>query len=174
MSIDAFEELFSAQQPVPQPAAAHAYAVVPQGVAEVEIVAATIGDVAWKKSESNPTGQCLKLRLRAGREYAFMFADIPRDKSFLFKALAASLGNVAGADGKVSIGPVEGLVGRRVRVEVGHYQSKAGETKACVAKWLPPVQAQPTPPASEPVQPKPAKAVRPSKPQWECADEVPF
>ena len=174
MTIDAFEELFNAQQAAPQPSASHAYTVVPQGIAEVEIVAASIGDVAWKVTDANPSGTCLKLRLSAGREHSFIFADLPRDKSFVFKALAAALGSVRSADGKTSIGPVEALVGQRVRIEVGHYQTKAGEQRACVRKWLPPVAAQPTPPASEAVTTKPTKVARTSKPQWESADDIPF
>ena len=174
MTIDAFEELFNAQQATPQPSATHAYAVVPQGIADVEIVAASIGDVAWKVTDANPTGACLKLRLSAGREHSFIFADLPRDKSFVFKALAAALGSVPGANGKVSIGPVEALVGQRVRIEVGHYQTKTGEQRACVRKWLPRVAAQTTPPASEAVTTKPTKALRSSKPQWESADDIPF
>ncbi len=173
MTIDAFEELFNAQQAAPQPAAARTYAVAPQGIADVEIVAASIGDVAWKASDANPAGTCLKLRLSAGREHSFIFADLPRDKSFVFKALAAALGSVPGADGKVSIGPVESLVGQHVRIEVGHYQTKTGEQRACVRKWLPPVANQP---ATKPITATAAKpaATRTSKPQWECADDIPF
>jgi hypothetical protein len=175
MTIDAFEELFNAQQAAPQPAAARTYAVAPQGIADVEIVAASIGDVAWKASDANPAGTCLKLRLSAGREHSFIFADLPRDKSFVFKALAAALGIAPGADGKVSIGPVEALVGRHVRIEVGHYQTKTGEQRACVRKWLPPVAAQPATKPIPATATKPAAtAARTSKPQWECADDIPF
>ena len=40
------------------------YVPAPAGEIEVEIVAASIGDVAWKVSDDNPRGECLRLRLR--------------------------------------------------------------------------------------------------------------
>lgn len=173
MTIDAFDTLFDS---TPQPAATSSdYAVLPTGPAEVEIVGASIGDVPWKTGEGNESGTCLKLRLSAGRGISFVFADLPRHQKPVFRALAAALGMQPDADGKVSIGPVEGLVGRRVRIEIAHYQSKAGQTKASVKRWLPAA----APAVEQPVAPK-AAAAKPSapsrstKPQWEHADEVPF
>ncbi len=136
MHVAAFETLFdepAPQTPLPKPA----YAVVPEGQAEVEIMAASVGDVPWKVSDTNPTGACLKLRLSAGRGFAFVFADVPRDKPQLIAAMAAALGLVRGADGKARFPSPEELVGRRINVEIGHYQARNGETKATVRRWLP-------------------------------------
>ena len=55
------------------------YEPAPAGEASVEIVAASIGDVAWKTSDDNPRGECLRLRLSAGRDYGFIFTDVPLD-----------------------------------------------------------------------------------------------
>jgi len=169
---DDIDDLFD--DPKPQPARATTYAVVPEGPVEVEIVAASIGDVTWKTSEANPTGTCLKLRLSAGRGMSFIFADLPRDKKPAFRAVAAALGLELGPDGKVSIGPPEGLVGRRVRIEVGHYQTRAGDTKACVRRWIPadavsPKAAKPEKPASTSGQ-----LSRNAVPQFVDGDEIPF
>lgn len=118
MTIDAFDELFDSV--APQAAPPTDYSVIPEGRAEVEIVAASIGDVAWKVTDANPQGTCLKLRLSAGRGYSFVFADLPRDRPPLFKALAAALGIAPGADGKVTLPQPHELVGRSVAVEIGH------------------------------------------------------
>jgi hypothetical protein len=169
---DDIDDLFD--DPKPQPARAASYAVVPEGPAEVEIVAAAIGDVPWKTSEANPSGTCLKLRLSAGRGMAFIFADLPRDKKPAFRALAAALGLEPGADGKVSIGPPKGLIGRRVRIEVGHYLARSGDTKACVRRWIPadavsPKAAKPPKPASDT-----ATRSRNAVPQFVEGDDIPF
>jgi hypothetical protein len=160
--IDAFDIGFDDLAPAPSTPAPQArqYAVLAEGTHDVEIVAASVGTVAWKTSAANPTGECLRLRLSGGRDVAFVFADLPRDRKYIFKALAASLGLEPGPDGKVSIGPAEGLIGRRARVEIGHYTTRAGETRANVKRWLP---ASPAPstaaPASAPSRPStPTKA----------------
>jgi hypothetical protein len=129
------------------------YDVLPEGEHELEIIAASIGTVEWKTSTENPTGECLRLRLSAGDGTAFVFADLPRDRKYLFKALAASLGLKPGPDGKVSLGTPEALVGRRVRVAIGHYVTRAGETRANVKRWLP---------ATAPASPAPVPAARPT------------
>lgn len=144
MIVDAFDQNFEQRSP-------RTYTIAPQGNREVEIVAADIGTVAWKTSEKNPSGECLKLRLSAGREYGFLFADLPRDRRYLFKALAAALGLEPDADGKVTLPEPHELVGRGVLVEIDHYQTRRGETKACVRKWLPATAAQPT---AKPQRPK--------------------
>ena len=176
MTIDAFDEIFDAPAASQQTTAPRTYSVVPEGIANVEIVAASIGDVPWKKSDENPTGTCLNLRLSAGREYSFLFADLPRDKKPLFRALATALGVVPGPDGRASIGPAVGLIGRVVRVEIGHFQTKSGETKAGVKKWLPPVAVEPVTqtPAPTPVAAKPEKRASTSTPQWNHDDDIPF
>jgi len=149
MIVDAFDQNFEQRSP-------RTYSVVPEGRREVEIVNAEIGNVAWKTSDKNPSGECLKLRLRPGREYGFVFVDLPRDRTYLFKALAAALGLEPDADGKVSLPQPHELVGRSVIVEIGHYQSRSGETRATVKKWVPAITSQPsaTPQRSKPSAPR--------------------
>lgn len=183
VNIDSFDEAFSKPQ-------TRTYTLVPAGRAECEIKAASIGDVPWKVTDANPTGACLKLRLSAGREYSFVFVDLPRDKKFLFRALAAALGIQPGADGKVTLPEPHELVGRTVFVEIEHFTTKRGETKACVRKWLPASTATPSAPApataawehdarQEQRQPRPAppQQVRRSPnamPQYGADDDIPF
>lgn len=133
--IDCFEFDFNAPAAAPPPP--RKYAVLPAGEHEVEIVAASVGDVAWRVSPDNPGGQCLRLRLSGGRDFGFVFADLPRDRQWLFKAVAASLGLEPGPDGRISIGTPESLVGSRARVQISHYQTRSGETRANVKRWLP-------------------------------------
>jgi hypothetical protein len=116
---------------------AREYEVLAEGVHDLEIVAASVGPVAWKASTSNIEGECLRLRLSAGRGISYVFADIPRHRTFLFKALAASLGLEPGPDGKVRMVSQDELIGRTVRCEIGNYATKAGETRANVRRWLP-------------------------------------
>lgn len=183
MHIDAFDSLFEQSQPqTPAPQ----YAVVPEGRAEVEIKAATVGNLAWKVSDANPDGTCLQLRLSAGRQSSFVFADLPRDRAPLFKALAAALGIASDADGKVTLPPPHELVGRTVTVEIGHYQTRRGETRACVRKWLPASTA--APPVAAPAwehddrqeQRQPQKPQRPqtrsrsAPPDIGVDDDIPF
>ena len=172
MQFDTFDDLFDSPATAAPAATPATYQIIPQGRAEVEIVAASIGDVQWKASDDNPAGTCLKLRLSAGKGFAFVFADLPRDRKFLFKALAAALGIQPGDDGKVSLPQPHELVGRTALVEVGHYQTKRGETKACVRKWLPAESVQP------PHKPRPPRqAVQRSRnavPQIGVDDDIPF
>lgn len=107
------------------------YQPAPAGEIEVEIVAASIGTVSWKVNDANPTGECLRLRLSAGRAYAFVFADVPANWRGSMQAISAAVGI-----------PVEQLrpevlIGRRARVTLRHYTAKDGSTRAAVARWLP-------------------------------------
>lgn len=151
-------EFFDSGFEQPQAAAPKVeFEVLSEGEHDLEIVAASVGDVSWKASDANPTGACLKLRLSAGRGFKFLFADLPRDRAVLFRALASALGLEPGADGKVSIGPPEQLIGRRVRALTGRYTTRAGETRANVVRWLPATSA--APPATKPA---PARCRTPS------------
>jgi hypothetical protein len=116
---------------------ARTYEPLPIGQHKLEIIAASVGDVEWRATTDNPRGECLRLRLSGGREYGFVFADIPKEKRWLFKALELSLGIEPAADGRIGIGPAESLVGQHARVEIGHYTTRAGETRATVKRWLP-------------------------------------
>ena len=174
--IDCFELGFD--EPVPtaaKPEQPRTYAPLPIGQHEVEIIAASVGDVEWRANTNNPRGECLRLRLSGGRDYGFVFVDVPRDRQWLFKALAASLGLEPGPDGRISIGPAESLVGRLARVEIGHYRTKAGETRATVKRWLPAAPARQTRSSTQAATArtpgaKAAAAFRASAAQ----DEVPF
>ena len=167
MNLDDFDDLFETSD---SPAAAPTqYEVIPEGRADVEILAASIGDVAWKATDSNPSGACLQLRLIAGRQYSFVFADIPRDRKPVFKALAAALGIAPDPSGKIKMPQPPELVGRRVAVEIGHYRTKTGDTKATVKRWLPAApaaQAKAKPAASRPRASQPVVNLAP--------DDIPF
>ena len=65
MQFDTFDDLFDSPATAAPAATAATYQIIPQGRAEVQIVAASIGDVQWKASDDNPAGTCLKLRLSA-------------------------------------------------------------------------------------------------------------
>ncbi len=171
MTIDAFDAMFDDKPQPPQ--SSGNYAVLPAGPADVEIVAASVGDVPWKASPTNPTGACLKLRLSAGREFSFVFADLPRDMKPLFHALAAALGLKPDAAGKISLGPIDQLVGRQLRIEVAHYQSKTGDKKACVRRWLPEGKPETAAPTADTPARKPAALSRNAVPEWQ-SDDIPF
>jgi len=172
------------------------YEPAPAGEIECEIVAASIGEVAWRK------GQCLRLRLRPAGNLAFVFADIPMDWGRMLEAVRAAAG--------VSSDLVpEEYMGSRVRVVLKHYVAKDGTARASVAKWMPaplwPVgmavpesptlvdcikaweyepapSAVPAPPAKpEPKQSTPAvgkqsatKVSRNAPPQYGADDDIPF
>ena len=102
------------------------YEPAPAGVTEVEIVAASIGKVAWKAGG----GECLRLRLRPAGNYAFVFADIPLDWGRMLEAARAAVG--ASSD----YTPEE-FIGRRARVVLKHYSGRDGTPRATVTRWLP-------------------------------------
>lgn len=114
------------------------YQPAPVGEIEVEVVAASIGDVKWKASDENPRGECLRLRLTAGRDYSFIFSDVPLDWRSMLQAVRRATG-VAGEQ----LRPEE-FVGRRARVVLNHYTAKDGSTRANVTRWLGPAKPEPT------------------------------
>ena len=161
------------------------YQTAPAGEVEVEVVAASISDVAWKASNDNPRGECLRLRLSAGRDYSFVFVDVPLDWGRMLDAVRAATG--------VSNDMVpEEFPGQRARVVLKHYQAKDGSTRAAVAKWVPRakrVQAQrsnesPTlvdainewkrEPAVSPSKSAPPKVSRNAPPKYGPDDDIPF
>ena len=106
------------------------YELAPAGEIEVEIVAASIGEVAWKVSEDNRKGECLRLRLRPAGNYAFIFQDVPLDWDRMLESVRAAV------EASSDIEPAE-FIGRRARVVLKRYQAKDGTTRAAVAKWIP-------------------------------------
>ena len=161
------------------------YEPAPAGEIECEIVAASIGDVAWKTSDDNPRGECLRLRLRPAGNFAFVFADVPMDWGRMLEAVRASAG--------VSSDLVpEEYMGSRVRVLLKHYVGKDGTTRASVAKWLPArvtveaprgdqtptlvdaIKAWERQPASASTRAPAAKPSRNAPPQYGADDDIPF
>lgn len=135
---ESFHPEFPQTQPVRR------YEPVPQGVCEVEIIKAERKAVPWRATDANPTGECIALRLRASSTHAFLFADLPDDKPWVRQHVARAVG--INADACVP----EELIGRRAQVQIEHTQTRAGQTRAVVRKWLPltdtcnPTPARPT------------------------------
>lgn len=142
--IDPFDAAFDEPAPAPTPTA-RVYDPVPEGQAEIEIVAASMGNVPWKVCDANPTGECLRLRLSAGNQYGFMFDDVPTQLDWLFRVI----GDAVGLDAAEVT--ADRLVGLRATVEVKHFTRRDGTTKASVCKWLRHPDAPPRQPkASKP------------------------
>ena len=148
------------------------YELAPAGTIEVEIVAASIGEVAWKVSDDNPKGECLRLRLRPEGNYAFVFADVPLDWGRMLEAVRKS----AGVEGEELL--PEAFVGKQARVVLKQYQAKDGTTRATVAKWSPPAKSEPVKAAvtvtAIVVKPAATKVSRNAPPQFGADDDLPF
>jgi|694.fasta_scaffold19357_11 hypothetical protein len=126
--MDAFDAAFDTPQ---QPQPKRQYDVAPEGHAEVEIVAARVGNVPWKACDENPSGTCLQLRLSPGSAYSFVFADVPANLKWLHGIVARAV-NIEAAD----LVPDQ-LIGLRATVEIKHFTKRDGTIKASVGKWLP-------------------------------------
>ena len=148
------------------------YEPAPAGETSVEIVAASIGDVAWKVSDDNPRGECLRLRLSAGRDYGFIFTDVPLDWGRMLKSVC----HAAGVEGEQLL--PESFVGRQARVVLKHYAGKDGITRATVAKWLPPAKPEPEKPVvrvtATVLKPAATKVSRNAPPAIGADDDIPF
>jgi hypothetical protein len=127
--------------------------IMPAGVHRMVIKFAEEGPNEYKRSDDNPEGLCLKLRLSdADGKFKFVFDDLPKHLGWRAQQLAAAVG-ITPVDGRLSLTPDE-LVDQIVRVEVSHYTSKAGKTSAVVKKYLPqqadvPKAAKPRAPAAK-------------------------
>lgn len=159
------------------------YPPAPVGTIEAEIVSASIGEVPWKVSDDNPKGECLRLRLSAGRDYGFIFHDVPLDWHRALEAVRAAAG------GSSDMEPTQ-FIGTTVRVVLKHYTAKDGSTRAAVAKWLPAAvrveaprgNATPTlVDAIETWERQPVRAATPrakpsrnAPPQFGADDDIPF
>jgi hypothetical protein len=148
------------------------YEAAPAGEIEVEVVASSVGDVAWKASQDNPRGECLRLRLSAGRDYGFIFTDVPLDWGRMLDAVR----HAAGVEGEELL--PESFVGRRARVVLKRYQAKDGTTRATVARWLPPAKPEPEKPAvrvtATVLKPAATKVSRNAPPAFGADDDLPF
>ena len=93
------------------------------------------GPNEYKRSDENPHGMCLKLRLATSSgNHKFVFDDIPAHLGWRAKQLADAAG-VQPVNGKISLSP-DGLLGLAVTVEVSHYTSKAGKVSAVVKRYV--------------------------------------
>ncbi len=144
------------------------YEPAPAGEIEVEIVAASIGDVAWKVSDDNPRGECLRLRLRPDGNFSFVFADVPLDWGRMLEAVRRS----AGVEGEELL--PEAFVGKQARVALKHYTGRDGSTRASVAKWLPPAKPEPKQATPAVVKQAATKVSRNAPPAFGADDDLPF
>jgi hypothetical protein len=140
--------------------------IVPVGTHNAVIKKAEERCVDWKKSDANPSGECLSLRLAVGN-FQYVFHDIPNDKHWLARQLADALGIVP-ENGTLRIVPSE-IEGRDVTIDIKHFTNRQGITKADVKAYVPmPVAAKATPPARTPAAK--VKAVSPGI----GSDDIPF
>jgi cell division septation protein DedD len=143
--------------------------IVPAGIHTMTIVNVEEGPNEYKRSDDNPDGMCIKLRLSTGA-FKFVFDDIPKHLAWRAKQLAEAVGIVP-VGGKLSLSPDE-LADKTVAVEVSHYTSKAGKVSAVVKRYLPATAA---PAAAAPVkrQTLPQKAHAAFK-EAAGSDDIPF
>jgi hypothetical protein len=144
------------------------YQPAPAGEITADIVAASIGDVPWKVSDDNPRGECLRLRLSVGRDYGFIFNDVPLDWGRMLDAVRKS----AGVEGDELV--PEEFVGKQARVVLKQYRAKDGSTRASVAKWLPPAKPQPKQATPAVVKQAATKVSRNAPPHYGPDDDLPF
>jgi len=143
--------------------------IVPVGTHTMTIVNVEEGPNEYKRSDDNPDGMCIKLRLSTGA-YKFVFDDIPKHLAWRAKQLAEAVGIVP-VGGKLSLSP-DDLADKTVTVEVSHYTSKAGKLSAVVKRY---VTATAAPPAAAPAkrQTLPQKAAATFR-ATAGTDEIPF
>lgn len=137
--------------------------IVPAGVHHMVIKHAEEGPNEYKRSDENPNGMCLKLRLATtDGNYKFVFDDIPQHLGWRAKQLADAAGVLA-SGAKVSLQP-DTLVGLELAVEVSHYTSKAGKLSAVVKRYV----------ASQQQAAKPAVKPKSAKVAATTTDDIPF
>jgi cell division septation protein DedD len=142
----------------------HERAIVPAGRHEMFVKLCEEGTNESKRHETNPHGNCLKLRLATVEgDYRFVFDDIPHHLAWRAANLADALG-IKPIDGRLSLSPSD-IEGQTLVVEISHYTSKAGKTSAVVKRYVPATVAA-KPPAIKP-NPKPVVERLPG-------DDIPF
>ena len=142
--------------------------IVPAGIHTMTIRNAEEGPNEYRRSDANPDGLCIKLRLSTGT-YKFVFDDIPKHLAWRAKQLAEAVG-ILPVGGKLSLTP-DDLADKTVTVEVSHYTSKAGKVSAVVKRYVPATAAPAAAPAKR--QTLPQKAVATFK-VVVGADDIPF
>jgi len=143
--------------------------IVPAGIHTMTIVNVEEGPNEYKRSDDNPDGLCIKLRLSTGT-YKFVFDDIPKHLAWRAKQLAEAVG-ILPVGGKLSLTP-DDLADKTVTVEVSHYTSKAGKVSAVVKRYVP-TTAAPAPATPAKRQTLPQKAAATFK-AAAGADDIPF
>jgi len=141
--------------------------LVPVGTHTMTIVHAEEGPNEYKRTDENPEGLCLKLRLGTDGGHRFVFDDLPQHLAWRAQQFASALAIVPAGQ---SLDLVPGdLVGQKVTVEITHYTSKAGKVSAVVKRYVP---ATATPKATKTAGPSAAtrRAVMANMPD----DEIPF
>lgn len=143
--------------------------IVPAGIHTMTIANVEEGPNEYKRSDDNPDGMCIKLRLSTGA-YKFVFDDIPKHLAWRAKQLAEAVG-ILPLGGKLSLSP-DDLADKTVTVEVSHYTSKAGKVSSVVKRYVPAAAA---PAAALPAkrQTLPQKAAATFK-AAAGADDIPF
>jgi hypothetical protein len=140
--------------------------LVPAGTHVLTIVHAEEGPNEYKRSDENPEGLCLKLRLGTDGGHKFVFDDLPQHLAWRAKQFASALAIVPAGEA-LDLVP-DDLVGQKVTVEITHYTSKVGKVSAVVKRYVP---ATATPKASKPVAKRSnLAAVNAAFPD----DEIPF
>lgn len=109
--------------------------LVPAGTHTLTIRSASEGPNEYKRSDENPEGLCIKLRLASDGNHKFVFDDLPMHLGWRAQQLAAAVGIIP-VNGKLTLRPDE-LEGQKVSVEITHYTSKAGKVSAVVKRYLP-------------------------------------
>lgn len=128
-------------EPQTQPIETGERPLVPAGTHTLTIRSASEGPNEYKRSDENPDGLCLKLRLATDGNHKFIFDDLPMHLGWRAQQLAAAVGIIP-VDGKLTLRPDE-LEGQTVSVEITHYTSKAGKVSAVVKRYLPAAAATP-------------------------------
>lgn len=138
--------------------------IVPAGRHQMLVKQCSEGPNEYKTHETNPNGNCLKLRLETVEgNYRWVFDDIPTHLAWRAANLADALG-IKPVDGRLSLSPDE-IEGQVLTVEVSHYTSKAGKTSAVVKRYVP--ASADSAPAKPPRARQPVPADFPS-------DDIPF
>ena len=123
--------------------------IVPAGTHRMVIKSAEEGPNEYKTSDTNPTGECLKLRLATVQgNYRFVFDDIPKHLAWRAANLADALGIKAVGE-RLTLTP-DDCREQIVTVEISHYTSKAGKTSAVVKRYVPQSVAEKAKPEAAP------------------------
>jgi hypothetical protein len=143
----------------------HERAIVPAGRHEMFVKLCEEGTNEYKRHETNPHGNCLKLRLATVEgDYRFVFDDIPHHLAWRAANLADALG-IKPVDGRLSLTPSD-IEGQTLVVEISHYTSKAGKTSAVVKRYVPATVAEKPPAIKATPKPPPVERLP--------GDDIPF